>query len=61
MELRWKNTTTRDIGLAFVTDYDATVLQFLGYYHCDEEDFTDDELDGEYVEVWKPNKTKEML
>ena len=56
MELRWKNNATKDIGVAFVTDYDATVLEFIGYYHCDEEDFTDDELDGEHVEVWKPNK-----
>lgn len=56
MELRWKNTKTKEIGVAFVTDNDAEVLEAMGYYHCEEEDFTDDELDGEYIEVWKPNK-----
>lgn len=56
MELRWKNTKTKEIGVAFVTDNDAEVLEAIGYYHCVEEDFTDDELDGEYIEVWKPNK-----
>lgn len=54
MELRWRNTTTKEIGIAFVTDDNAKVLEAMGYYHCDEEDFTDDELDGTYVEVWKP-------
>ena len=54
MELRWTNKATREIGVAFVTDDDARVLDAVGYYHCDEEDFTDDELDTEYVEVWKP-------
>lgn len=56
MELRWKNTKTKEIGVAFVTDNDAEVLEAIGYYHCVEEDFTDDELDGERIEVWKPNK-----
>ena len=56
MELRWKNTATKEIGVAFVTDNDAEVLEAMGYYHCNEEDFTDDEKDGEYIEVWKPNK-----
>ena len=54
MELRWKNKVTKDIGVALVTDDDVKVLEAVGYYHCDEEDFTDDELDGEYVEVCKP-------
>ena len=54
MELRWKNKETKEVGIAFVTDNDAEVLQAIGYYHCDEKDFTDDELDGEYIEVWKP-------
>ena len=54
MELRWKNKSTKEVGIAFVTDNDAEVLEAMGYYHCNEEDFTDDELDGEYVEVWKP-------
>lgn len=54
MELRWKDTKTKAVGIAFVTDNDAKVLEAMGYYHCDEEDFTDDELDKAYVEVWKP-------
>lgn len=53
MELRWRNNATKEIGVAFVTDDDAKVLETVGYYHCHEEDFTDDEKDGEYVEVWK--------
>ena len=56
MELRWRNAVTKEIGIAFVTDNDAEVLEAMGYRHCEEEDFTDDELDGEYVEVWKPFK-----
>ena len=56
MELRWKDAKTKEIGIAFVTDNDAEVLEAMGYYHCEEEDFTDDELDKEYVEVWKPCK-----
>ena len=54
MELRWKNNETKAIGVAFVTDNDAEVLEAMGYYHCEEEDLTDDELDGAYVEIWKP-------
>lgn len=54
MELRWRNKADGEIGVAFVTDDDAKVLEAVGYYHYDEEDFTDDELDKEYVEVWKP-------
>lgn len=56
MELRWRNKRTKEIGVAFVTDDDARVLEAVGYYHCNEEDFTDDELDEAYVEVWKPCK-----
>lgn len=56
MELRWKHYITKEVGIAFVTDSDAVVLRALGYEHCDEEDFTDDELDGELVEIWKPKK-----
>lgn len=54
MELRWKNTETKEIGVAFVSDSDAEVLEAMGYYHCDEEDFRD-KYDGMYVEVWKPH------
>lgn len=54
MELRWKNNATREIGVAFVTDDDALVLRTVGYEYCNDEDFTDDEKDGELVEVWKP-------
>ena len=57
MQLRWINHSTQSIGVAFVTDDDAKVLQAVGYYHCCEEDFTDDELDEEYIEVWKPKRT----
>lgn len=56
MELRWRNKATKEIGVAYVTDDDAKVLETVGYYHCHEEDFTDDEKDGEYVEIWKPCK-----
>ena len=52
MQLRWKDNDTKAVGVAYVTDDDAKVLEAVGYYHCDEEDF-DDELDGEYIEVWK--------
>lgn len=53
MELRWRNRVTEEVGIAFMTDSDAEVLRAIGYEHYDEEDFTDDDLDGEWVEVWK--------
>lgn len=56
MELRWHNRETKEIGVALVTDDDVKILHIVGYYHCEEEDFTDDELDGEIVEVWKPKE-----
>lgn len=56
MELRWRNRVTKEIGVAFTMDSDAEVLRAMGYEHFDEEDFTDDELDGEWVEIWKPTK-----
>lgn len=56
MELRWRNKATKEVGIAFVTDEDAKVLEAMNYYHCSEEDFTDDELDEAYVEIWKPSK-----
>lgn len=56
MELRWTNRLTKEVGIAFMTDSDAVVLRAMGYEHCDEEDVTDDELDGELVEIWKPIK-----
>lgn len=56
MELRWTNRLTKEVGIAFVMDSDAVVLRAMGYEHCDEEDVTDDELDGELVEIWKPIK-----
>ena len=61
MELRWKDANTKAIGIAFVTDNDAEVLQAMGYYHCNEEDFTDDELDKAYVEIWKPVEIMENI
>lgn len=54
MELRWRNKVTKEIGITFVMDSDAEVLRAMGYEHFDNEDFTDDDLDGEWVEVWKP-------
>ena len=54
MELRWKNTITKAIGIAFVTDNEAEVLEAMGYFHDETEDVTDDDYDGAYVEVWKP-------
>lgn len=54
MELRWRNKATGAIGVAFVMDSDAEVMRVMGYEHCHEENFTDDDLDGEWVEVWKP-------
>lgn len=56
MELRWSNRVTKEVGVAFVMDSDAEVMRAMGYEHCDDEDFTDDETDGEWVEVWKPVK-----
>lgn len=56
MQLRYKNYITKEVGIAFVTDSDAVVLRAMGYEHCEEEDLTDDELDGELVEIWKPKK-----
>ena len=53
MELRWTRNSTKEVGVAFMTDTDAEVLKAMGYEHCDEEDFTDDELDCAWVEVWK--------
>ena len=54
MELRWRTFDTGEIGVAFTMDSDAEVMRAMGYEHYDEEDFTDDEKDGEWVEVWKP-------
>lgn len=54
MQLRWTKRTTKEIGVAYVTEEDVRVLQAIGYYHCEDEDFTDDEFDSEIVEVWKP-------
>ena len=56
MELRWTNRLTKEVGIAFVGASDAVVLRAMGYEHCDEEDLTDDELDGALVEIWKPVK-----
>lgn len=53
MELRMKGKETKIVVLAHVTDEDAKVLEAVGYYHCDEEDFI---ANNEYLEVWKPNK-----
>lgn len=54
MEIRWKNNATKAIGVARLTDDDEHVLSFVGYEPCYEENFTDDEYDGELIEIWKP-------
>jgi hypothetical protein len=56
MELRWKNNVTKEIGVAFVTDSDAEVLRAVGYEHFVDGAYTDDDDDGEWVEVWRPVK-----
>lgn len=53
MELRWRNRWTKEVGIAFVMDSDAVVLQAMGYEHNDDKDFVDE---GENVEVWSPKK-----
>jgi hypothetical protein len=60
MELRWRDKEAKEVGIAFVMDSDAEVLRAMGYEHFDEEDFTDDEMDGEWVEVWKPVKEESL-
>lgn len=54
MLLVYKNTETKEIGVAFVSDNDAEVLNAIGYSHCIEKDFIDEKSNGKYVEVWKP-------
>ena len=54
MELRWRNLDTKAVGVAFVSDADAEVLGAMYYVHDGELDYTDDEIDGEWVEVWVP-------
>lgn len=56
MLLVYKDAETKEIGVAFVSDYDAEVLSATGYYHCEEKDFIDEQSNGKYVEVWKPLK-----
>jgi len=60
MELRWKHNITKAVGIAFVTDSDAEVLVAMGYYHDWKEDVQDDELDGAWVEIWKPVVAEEV-
>ena len=50
--MRWKNKVTKEIGLAYVTDNDTEILNFIGYRHVSEDDLVDDDL--EIVEVWEP-------
>lgn len=56
MEIRWKNNTTKAIGVAKLTDDDEDVLEFVGYKYCPDEDCFDDDYDGELVETWKSIK-----
>ena len=58
MELRWKNNKTKAVGIAFVTDNEAEVLEAMGYFHDETEDITD--KDEVYVEIWKPIIYKEV-
>lgn len=62
MELRWKDNRTKTIGLAYVTDEDVKILEFLGY----EPDLTinsvtDDEIDFAEVEFWAPKSKPNSL
>ena len=36
MEIKWKNKVPKDIGLAYVTDNDTEILNFIGYHHVGE-------------------------
>lgn len=61
MLLVYKDDKTKEIGVAFVNDNDAEVLEAVGYYHCCEKDYMEDKPNGRYIEVWKPcDKTKEF-
>lgn len=53
MKLRWKDNNTKSIGVAFVSDEDAKILNAVGYFYCEDEDVSDEDM--ELVEVWKPN------
>lgn len=54
MKLKWKDEgNTQSIAVAFISDEDTKILNAVGYFHCEEEDYEDD-VDG-LVEVWKPN------
>ena len=54
MKLKWNDEgNTKCIAVAFVSDEDTEILNAVGYFHCEEEDYEDD-VDG-LVEVWKPN------
>lgn len=53
MLLVYQKVDTKEIGVAFVSDNDAEVLQAVGYYHCIEKDFIDEKSNGKYVEVWQ--------
>lgn len=50
MELKWQDEKTGAIGIAYMTDECAKILEAVGYYHCNEED----KWDGVHIEVWKP-------
>lgn len=54
MLLVYKNEKEKEIGVAFVNDNDADVLEAVGYYHCNEKDYMENKLSGRYIEVWKP-------
>lgn len=51
MLLIYNDVKAKEIGLAFVNDNEAEVLEAVGYYHCNDKDYVDN--DGRYVEVWK--------
>ena len=53
MLLVYKNEDIKEIGVAFVSDNDAEILEAIGYYHCNDKDFIDEKSNGKYVEVWK--------
>jgi hypothetical protein len=53
MLLVYKDDKAKEIGVAFVDDNEAEVLEAVGYYHCNNKDYMEEEPNGRYVEVWK--------
>lgn len=52
MKLKWKDNNTKIMGVSYVTDDDAAILQYIGYFNIPEEDVEDE--NGELIEIWAP-------